>query len=111
MAKDFHNKPFDDETILKLEIFKGYIREWLPVFLSRKSFSTVYIFDFFAGPGKDLHGQEGSPLIILDEVKKYLNNPKLHYADKVSITLFFNDDDPDKIFSLEKEIASKEKLH
>ena len=27
MAKDFHNKPFDEETILKLEIFRGYIRE------------------------------------------------------------------------------------
>lgn len=109
MAKDFHNKPFDDETILKLQIFQGYIREWLPVFLSRKSFSTIYIFDFFAGPGKDLHGHEGSPLIIIDEVKKYLSNPELSYADTVSIKLFFNDDDHDKILSLQKEIESKDK--
>lgn len=55
-----------------------------------------------------MHGQEGSPSII-DEVRKYLYNPKLPYADKVSITLFFNDDDRDKIFSLKKEIASKDK--
>ena len=41
MAKDFHNEPFDEETILKLEIFKGYIREWIPVFLSKKSFATT----------------------------------------------------------------------
>lgn len=109
MAKDFHNKPFDDETILKLQIFKGYIREWLPVFLSRKSFSTIYIFDFFAGPGKDLNGQEGSPLIIIDEVKKYLSNPEFPYTDKVNIKLFFNDDDSEKIISLQKEIESKDR--
>ncbi len=109
MVKDFHNKPFDDETILKLQIFQGYIREWLPVFLSGKNFNTIYIFDFFAGPGKDLNDQDGSPLIILDEVKKYLSNPKLPHADKVSIHLFFNDDDHDKILSLQKEIASKDK--
>ena len=109
MAKDFHNKPFDDETILKLQIFQGYIREWLPVFLSGRNFSSIYILDFFAGPGKDLNGQEGSPLIILDEVKKYLSDPKLPHADKVSIHLFFNDDDYDKVLSLQKEIASKEK--
>jgi len=108
MAKDFHNKPFDDETKLKLEIFKGYIGEWLPVFLSKKSFKTIYIFDFFAGPGKDLLGQEGSPLIIIDEVKKYLSNPELPYANKVSVRLFFNDDDGRKILSLQKEIESKD---
>ena len=109
MAKDFHNKPFDDETILKLQIFQGYIREWLPVFLSGKSFSAIYIFDFFAGPGKDLNDQDGSPLIILDEVEKYLSNPRLPHSDKVSIHLFFNDDNYDKILSLHKEIESKEK--
>jgi len=25
MANNFHNEPFDDETMLKLEIFGGYI--------------------------------------------------------------------------------------
>jgi three-Cys-motif partner protein len=108
MARDFHNKPFDNETILKLQIFKCYIREWLPVFLSRKSFRTIYVFDFFAGPGRDSHGQEGSPLIIIDEVKKYLSNPELPYADKVSIKLFFNDDDRNKTLSLEEEIRVRD---
>lgn len=107
MAKDFHNKPFDDETILKLEIFRGYIREWLPVFLSKTSFKTINIFDFFAGPGKDSNGQAGSPLIIIDETNKYLADPKLYQAKDVSIQLFFNDDDPEKISLLEEEISLK----
>ena len=107
MTKDFHNKPFDDETILKLEIFKGYIREWLPVFLSRKTFSVLNIFDFFAGPGKDCNGTEGSPLIIIDELKQYLENPKFSLASDIEIKVLFNDADPNKIASLRKEISQE----
>lgn len=107
MAKDFHNKSFDDETILKLEIFRGYIREWLPVFLSKKSFDTINIFDFFAGPGRDSNGAKGSPLIIIDEIEKYLSNPELPFTNKVPIQLFFNDDDSSKAFSLQNECDQK----
>lgn len=105
MAKDFHNKPFDDETILKLEIFQGYIREWLPVFLSRKSFNVINIFDFFAGPGKDVDDKRGSPLIIIDEVRNFLNDPSRSHAKNVTISLYFNDDDKNKHDKLKKEVV------
>ena len=105
MAKDFHNKPFDEETILKLGIFQGYIREWLPVFLSRKSFSTINIFDFFAGPGRDCNGVKGSPLIIVEELKKYLENPAFSAASDVEVKVLFNDDSQNKIDLLKKEIS------
>jgi three-Cys-motif partner protein len=108
MAKDFHNKPFNEETILKLQIFRGYTRQWLPVFLSRKTFDSVNIFDFLAGPGKDSNGTEGSPLIIIDEIKKYFTNNKAPLAENVSIRLFLNDSDPDKILLLGKEINTKD---
>lgn len=104
MTKDFHNKPFDDETILKLEIFQGYIREWLPVFLSRPIFRTINIFDFFAGPGRDCNGVKGSPLIIIEELKKYLENPAFSAASGIKIKVLFNDADPNKIASLRSEI-------
>jgi hypothetical protein len=32
MAKNMHAKPFDEGTMVKLELFKLYFREWLPVF-------------------------------------------------------------------------------
>ena len=104
MAKDFHHEPFDNETILKLEIFRGYIREWLSVFLSRKSFRTINIFDFFAGPGKDCNGVEGSPLIITEELGKYLENPDFPVASDVEIKVLFNDADQNKITLLQKEL-------
>ena len=108
MAKDFHNKPFDDETILKLEIFRGYTREWLPVFLSKRNFLSMNIFDFFAGPGKDSNGTEGSPLIIIDELKKYLEDPALPVATDVAIKVLFNDSDQDKVALLRKEISRED---
>ncbi|HDZ68931.1 MAG TPA: three-Cys-motif partner protein TcmP [Phycisphaerales bacterium] len=104
MAKDFHNKPFDDETVLKLEIFRGYIREWLPVFLSRRSFSTINIFDFFAGPGRDIDDKSGSPLIVIDEVKDYLSDPSRPHAQDVKINLYFNDDVKAKYHNLKKAL-------
>jgi len=108
MAKDFHNKPFDDETILKLEIFRGYTREWLPVFLAKKTFLSINIFDFFAGPGRDSNGTKGSPLIIIDELKKYLETPSLPVVSDVVIRVLFNDSDQDKVALLRKEISRED---
>ncbi len=75
---DFFDKPFDDGTSFKLNIFEGYLREWLPVFLAKKIkiAKNVRIYDFFAGHGIDKNGKKGSPLIILDEVTNYMNSLK-----------------------------------
>jgi len=108
MAKDFHNEPFDEETILKLEIFRGYIREWVPVFLSKRIFNCIYIFDFFAGPGKDSNDQKGSPLIIIDELKKYFEHHISPAVPNIAIKLIFNDVDHDKIDSLQKELCNED---
>jgi len=64
---DFHEKPFDEGTITKLQIFELYAREWIPVFLasSRPPRSEIHVFDFFAGPGVDGNGEPGSPLRVL----------------------------------------------
>jgi three-Cys-motif partner protein len=69
VRQDFHEKPFDQGTLAKLELFQLYAREWLPVFLSRaeSKWSEVHIFDFFAGPGRDIQGTDGSPVRIVRE--------------------------------------------
>ncbi len=70
MSKNIHKEPFDDGTLLKLGIFKAYLKEWLPVFLAKGDpiWRTINVFDFFAGPGKDVDGNVGSPLIIMEEL-------------------------------------------
>jgi three-Cys-motif partner protein len=67
-SKDLFEDPFDDGTLYKLKIIREYFKAWLPVFISSKSpiWKKIQIFDLFAGPGKDVQGVYGSPLIILD---------------------------------------------
>jgi len=66
---DFHNRPFDEGTLTKLQVFELYAREWLPVFLSPEHplHKELHLFDFFAGPGADSAGVPGSPLRQLHE--------------------------------------------
>ncbi len=88
--RDLHIQPFDDGTKSKLSIFKDYIREWLPVFIASKKiyWSTLNIFDFFAGPGTDVEGNKGTPLIILDELDSY----KIAIdSKKLKVNLYFNE--------------------
>lgn len=105
----FHGKQFDNTTKLKLEIFRGYVREWAPVFLSPRNHRPyVNVYDFFAGPGQDMHGNPGSPLVILDEVARYLDDPRKPKARDTAVRLFFNDAHSEKIRQLERLLAAKE---
>lgn len=95
MGKRFHESEFDDATQLKLAIFRGYIRKWLPVFLTaRKSGrdqESVNVYDFFAGPGVDSKGNLGSPRIVQDELKAFCQKHGDMKAKGVKITLYFSD--------------------
>jgi len=109
MRTSFHNKPFDEGTKIKLEIFRRYLREWIPVFLTVSpdtSWCTqVNIFDLFCGPGKDLEGTPGSPLIIQEEIKSYCQKNRSLKKDIV-VKLFFNDRQGEYIEVLKKEIEN-----
>ena len=70
-ARDLHNKPFDEGTKTKLEIYRSYVRAWLQVFLHANAFreKPLQFFDFFCGPGEDSTGEPGSPVILINELK------------------------------------------
>lgn len=87
-SRSIFNKPFDEGTLSKLEIFENYFREWLPVFVSPQKvyWENIQIFDFFSGAGRDCNNVQGSPLIILKVINEYasfINSKKL----KVRIVL------------------------
>jgi three-Cys-motif partner protein len=69
MAKDINKLEFNEGTKLKLDIFRKCFREWYPVFLYNKYIDKLFIYDMFAGSGKDAKGNVGSPLILLEEAK------------------------------------------
>lgn len=109
MAEKFHEKPFDEATLTKLDLFRLYLRSALPVFIneSKKNpnrITSLNIYDFFAGPGMDCEGNHGSPLIIVEELKgAWVKN--LRDSDhKLAINIFFNDYDSQLIEKLEDNI-------
>jgi len=104
MARDIHKSPFDEGTKAKLAIFQDYLREWLPVFLSKREiyWSTINIFDFFAGPGSDIKGNKGTPLIITEELSPYSGHIK---QKNLKVNLYFNEFNKTKKIELESKLA------
>lgn len=100
MAKNINAIPFDEGTLGKLFIFKECFKEWLPVFIHSNYFERVFVYDFFAGSGKDTNGNLGSPLILLDVAKgdncKYCNSLKYKSAQN-KIVFSFNEKEPQVI--------------
>ncbi|MDR2144993.1 MAG: three-Cys-motif partner protein TcmP [Tannerella sp.] len=90
--KDLHEKPFDEGTITKLEIFENYAREWLPVFIMG-GYKELWIFDFFAGTGYDKNGIAGSSIRILQQIKNQINNI---LQKETKINVCFNEFDNNK---------------
>lgn len=93
-SKDLHGKPFDEETITKLEIFENYAQAWLPTFIMRPNpGAKICIFDFFAGTGYDINGVPGSPIRFL---KKILEQRGNLFQKKVKVHLYLNEYEPNK---------------
>jgi len=104
-GKNHHRQPYDAGTLDKLELYRGYVKEWVPVFLHRQQTSVINIFDFFAGPGADLEGTPGSPAIAFEEVTNAL---ALKKTDVVTpVRMYFNEFAGEKY---EQLVASLNKL-
>lgn len=103
MAKDINKSIFDEATKLKLDIFGECFEEWFPVFLHSPWHKKLYVFDFFAGSGKDLKNNAGSPLVLLDKAKgtdrKYCINARKE------IKFLFNEGEQSKSKELQQNVA------
>lgn len=106
MAKDINKTIFTEETKLKLDIFRECFREWYPVFLHNQYIKRLYIYDMFAGRGKDVIGNFGSPLILLQEA---IGEDRQHceYLRKnqaPTVWFGFNEKDPKKMSELQRHV-------
>lgn len=103
MQKDLHEKPFDEGTLKKLDIFEAYTKLWLPTFVMNKFESEIYIFDLFAGPGYSITSQEGSPVRILKQVNNQIGNI---FSQNKKVFLLFNEYDKTKVEKLKSACES-----
>jgi three-Cys-motif partner protein len=82
-----HSKPFSMETLAKLDIFEDYAQAWIPTFVMQGC-KEICIFDFFAGPGKDINGIQGSPIRILEKIREQIGNI---FSKNVRVKVFLNE--------------------
>ncbi len=104
LQKTLFGKPFNEGTKIKLEVFKEYFKEWLPVFVSKEKpiWKRVQVFDFFAGKGKDKNGEQGSPLIAIDVITSYIEYIK---KNNIEVILHLNELDKDSYNALKENVS------
>jgi len=91
-SNNLHEKPFDNGTIVKLEIFEDYAQAWIPTFVM-SGYPEIHIFDFFAGPGCDRNSVPGSPIRIMKKIVEHVGNIM---QKKTKVVLHFNEYEPEK---------------
>jgi len=105
-VKNIFDKPFDEGTMVKLEIFEKYFEEWLPTFVMSAFNKPIQIFDLFAGSGYDNNGIAGSPIRILEIINKHRG---ILAQKSKQVFLFLNDVVHNKIRQLKLNVDQKVK--
>jgi three-Cys-motif partner protein len=103
---DHHDGPYDEGTRKKLEIYTDFLRAWLQVFLHTPSVpGPLRFFDFFAGPGGDKLNTLGSPLILMEELKR---NHDLIARTGRQVRILFNEFKGPKYEALRAAVAERD---
>ena len=90
----------EGHTVGKHRVMAAYLDAWLPIILS--SFDRATFVDGFAGPGKYVGGEPGSPIIALDAFRKHRAIPRM----TGSLDFVFIDNDQRRVNHLKGEVAS-----
>ena len=95
--------------MLKLEIFRQCFREWYPVFVHNKFISHIFVYDMFAGSGKDIAQHPGSPIILFQEARgdKRQHCKSLLKRGIPFITFGYNELDEVKRTELESNVSAE----
>lgn len=91
-----HRQPYDEGTITKLELFEKYAEAWIPTFVM-SPYPEIYIYDFFAGTGRDSDGVPGSAIRLLRQIESQTGNI---FKTKTKIHLILNELDTEKCATL-----------
>lgn len=108
MAKrDINKSEFTEETKLKLDLFRECYREWFPVFVHNPYIKHIFVYDMFAGSGRDSVGNPGSPIILFQEScgDKKQHCKSLLKNNAPQVTFAFNEFEPTKKDELEENVS------
>lgn len=90
----------------KVRLLGEYLKRYLNIICNDKYTTRIRIFDLFCGEGLYANGGEGSPLVIMRQVKDiHFENVKTRKIPKIDC--HFNDIDSKKIKKVEKIIKEK----
>ncbi|MEJ5996609.1 three-Cys-motif partner protein TcmP [Pedobacter sp. Du54] len=81
----------------KLNLYKTYLNEYLPVLMNTPFVSHINIYDVFCGAGIYTDGKQGSPLIAANCINSNLDQVEKRNGDKKVVTLTVNDLDATKV--------------
>jgi len=95
---------------VKIRLLKLYLERYLNVLTQSKYVGDIHLYDLFCGEGIYDDDGKGSPIVILETIKKifYANKSSGNKTDKFNC--LFNDIEKWKVEKLQKEIANR-KLH
>jgi len=102
--EEIDDKPFNEATRTKLDLFERYAREWLPVFLGERiAYPEINLCDFFSGSGADSEGTPGSALRLLSVIREFRG---LIAQRPVQVRVFLSDVSAAKIVRLRERITA-----
>ncbi|MFC0776036.1 three-Cys-motif partner protein TcmP [Terrimonas alba] len=90
----------------KLDLYKTYLKEYLPILGHSKFIEAINIFDIFCGTGIYDDGNMGSPLIAASCVLDYEAYFQQRGQVSKRVNLFINDFDENKVYSVSELIGS-----
>jgi three-Cys-motif partner protein len=101
MAVDGTVWPIEPHTLAKHRILRRYLDAWLPI-MARWN-PRIVIIDGFAGPGRYVGGEEGSPLVAL---RALLEHPHMQTRAGLEVRFWFIEERADRATALDQELAT-----
>ncbi len=106
MAKIDPKKNILPHSKAKLDLYKSYLSEYLPILGHSKYIDTINIFDIFCGTGIYEDGNLGSPLIAASCIQDYEEYFEKKSIPSKPVKLYVNDFDINKVYTVSELIDS-----
>lgn len=91
-------------TKAKHDLLVKYLQAWFPIM--GRTVRKAIVLDAFAGPGRYDHGEDGSPILVLNTL---LNHADFDNWSSCEFVLLFNELDPERFDSLGEVLAELQK--